>query len=176
MPTYTWLSVTTLVNCTEAPASAASGKGPSVHDVRENAALRQLALRVLAHHAGPDAGAEAFAAAAYRAYDDLARVSAQLIGQAGVDALTSRALHLAQQAYPWLVHRREPEQAEGPFAQVIACLKRQQPAVATEAAGAVFATLAGLLVTFIGESLTTQLLRKAWPDAFSAAGAEEHKA
>src|ERR1700681_4053073 len=102
-----------------------------------NAALRQLALKVLAQHAGPAADAEALAAAAHRAYDDLARVSAPLIGQVGVDVLTSRALHLAQREYPWLV--REPEQADEPFAQVIVCLQRQDPAVATEAAGAVFA-------------------------------------
>jgi hypothetical protein len=104
-------------------------------------------------------------------------VSAQLIGQAGIDALTSRALHLAQQEYPWLVHRREAEQPEGPFAQVVVCLKRQDPVVASEAAGSVLATLALLLVTFIGESLTMQLLRKAWPDAFAdaGAGAEERK-
>ena len=144
--------------------------------VTDNSAVRELALKVLAHHAGPDTGSEAFAAAARRAYDDLARVSAQLIGHAGVEALTGRALHLAQQQYPWLVHRREGEQPEGPFAQVIVCLKRQDPAVAAEAAGAVFAILAGLLVTFIGESLTTQLLQKAWPYAFSGASAKEDKA
>jgi hypothetical protein len=46
-------------------------------------------------------------------------------------------------------------------------------AVAVEAAGAVFATFAGLLITFIGEHLTASLLRKAWPGAFSDAGAEE---
>lgn len=138
----------------------------------ENPVLRRLVVRVLAHHAGSDVGAEAFAAATYRAYDDLARVSTQLIGQAGVDALTGRALHLAQQEYPWLVHRREPEQAEGPFAQVIVCLKRQDPAVATEAAVGVLATLVGLLMIFLGESLTTHLVRKAWPDAFTAESGE----
>ncbi len=145
-----------------------------------HAALRQLALRVLAQHAGSAAGAETLAAAARRAYDDLALVSAPLIGQVGVDALTGRAVHLARREYSWLVGTREstpartertpgtppPEQAEEPFAQVIACLKRQDPVVATEAAGAVFATFAGLLVTFIGEPLTAGLLRKAWPDAF----------
>jgi hypothetical protein len=155
-----------------------------------NAALRQLALKVLAQHAGPAAGAEALAAAARRAYDDLARVSAPLIGQAGVDALTGRALHLARREYPWLADTREgtpartertpgtmpPEHAEGPFAHVILRLERQDPAVATEAAGAVFATFTGLLVTFIGESLTARLLRKAWPDAFSDASREETKA
>ena len=142
----------------------------------EHAALRQLALRVLAQHAGPAAGAKALAAAAHRAYDDLARVSAPLIGQAGVDALTGRALHLAQRDYPWLVRTREPEQAEEPFARFIFCLERQDPAVATEAAGAVFATFAGLLVTFIGEPLTAGLLRKAWPEAFSDESAKEAEA
>lgn len=142
-----------------------------------HAALRQLALRVLAQHAGSAAGAETLAAAARRAYDDLALVSAPLIGQLGVDALTGRAVHLARREYPWLVDTREstpartpgtppPRHAEEPFAQVIACLKRQDPVVATEAAGAVFATFAGLLVTFIGKPLTAGLLRKAWPDAF----------
>ncbi len=139
----------------------------------ENAALRQLALKVLAQHAGSAADAEALAAAARRAYDDLARVSAPLIGQVGVEALTGRALHLAQRESPWLVQTREPEQAERPFTQVIACLERQDRAVAIEAAGAVFATLTGLLVTFIGEPLTARLLRQAWPDAFSGASTEE---
>ena len=138
-----------------------------------NAALRQLALKVLAQHAGSAPGAEALAAAARRAYDDLARVSAPLIGQVGVDALTGRAVHLARREYPWLVDTREPEQAEEPFAQVIVCLERQDPAVATEAAGAVFATFTGLLATFIGEPLTAGLLRKAWPAAFSDASTEE---
>jgi hypothetical protein len=135
-------------------------------------ALRELALSVLAQRAGPAAEAEALAAAAQRAYDDLLRVSTPLIGQVGVDALMGRALHLAQQQFPWLLHTREPEQWAGPFAQVIFGLERQDPAVALEAAGAVFAIFIGLLVTFIGEPLTTGLLRKAWPDAFAGASTE----
>ena len=139
-------------------------------------ALRQLALKVVTQHAGRAAGAEALAAAAHRAYDDLARVSAPLIGQVGVDALTGRALHLAQREYPWLVYAREPGQPEGPFARVTSSLGRQDPAVAADAAGAVLATFTGLLVTFIGEPLTEGLLRKAWPAVFSNARMEEHEA
>jgi len=139
----------------------------------EHSALRRLALKVLAQHAGSAADAKALAAAARRAYADLARVSAPLIGQVGVEALTGRALHLVQREYPWLVQTREPEQGERPFTQVSACLERQDPAVAVEAAGAVFATLTGLLVTFIGEPLTARLLRQAWPDAFSDASTKE---
>jgi hypothetical protein len=139
-----------------------------------DAALRQLALKVLAQHAGSAAGAETLAAAAGRAYDDLAQVSAPLIGQVGVDALTGRALYLARQEYSWLVDaRRAAPHTHEPFAQVIVSLERQNPAVATEGAAAVFAIFAGLLVTFIGEPLTAGLLRKAWPKAFSDAHTEE---
>ena len=141
----------------------------------ENAALQRLALKVLALRAGPGAGAEALAAAARRAYDQLAHVVAPLIGQAGVDALTGRALHLTQRQYPWLVPPGD-QQSEGLFARVIFRLERQDPAVATEAAGALFATFTGLLVTFIGEPLTARLMRKAWPDAFSEADKEETRA
>jgi hypothetical protein len=139
----------------------------------EYAALRQLALKVLAQHAGSAPGTEALVAAVRRAYDDLARVSAPLIGQVGVDALTGRALHLAQRAHPWLVHTREPEQWKGPFDQMVFCLERQDPAIATEAAGAVFGTLMGLLVSLIGEPLAVGLLRQAWPNAFDEARTEE---
>jgi hypothetical protein len=139
----------------------------------ENPALRRLALKALAQRAGTASGAGDLAAAAQRAYDDLAQVSTPLIGEVGVEALTSRTLYLAQRKYRWLVLTREPNQFKGPFAQIVFCLERQDPAVATEAAGAVLTTLTGLLVTFIGEPLTARLLRKAWPDAFSDASTEE---
>jgi hypothetical protein len=112
-----------------------------------HAALRQLALKVMAQRAGPAAGAEALLAAAQRAYEDLARVSAPLIGDVGVEALTGRAVHLAQREYPWLVHRRESEHTDGPFAPVKTCLERQDPVVAIECVGAVLATFTGLLCT-----------------------------
>src|SRR5688572_8625211 len=139
---------------------------------RGNAALQQLALRVLAHHAGSAPETEALVAAVRRTYDDLARMSTPLIGQVGVDALTGRALHLAQREYSWLAGTPEPGQAS-PFAYVVVRLEQQDPAVASEAASAVFATLTGLLVTFIGESLTSGLLRQAWADAFPGANREE---
>jgi hypothetical protein len=143
---------------------------------RETTPLQQLALRVLAQHAGPAADAEALAAAARRAYDDLVRVSAPLIGQVGVDALIGRALHLAQREYPWLAQTRDPELRTGSIDQIIVCLEQQDPAVAIEAAGAVFGRLTGLLVTFIGEPLTMGLLRVAWPDAFSDISTQETQA
>jgi hypothetical protein len=138
-----------------------------------DAALRQLALKVLGQHAGSAAGTQEIAATAHRAYDDLAHVSTSLIGQVGVAALTDRALHLARREYPWLGGTREPAQGDAPFARVIVSLAGQPPATATEGAAAVFAIIMRLLVTFIGEPLTTGLLRKAWPSAFSDAPTKE---
>ncbi len=138
-----------------------------------DSALRRLALNVLAQHSGSAAGAAALAAAARRAYDDLAHASTPLIGQVGVHALTARALHLAQLEYPWLVAARESAQTDEPFAQTIASLEQQDATIAAAGAAAVFAIFAGLLVTFIGEPLTTRLLRQAWPAAFSDAPAKE---
>ena len=135
-------------------------------NMQGDAALRQLALRVLAQHAGPAAGAEAIAAAAGRAYDDLARVLATVIGEAGANALADRALHLAKSEYPWLAPTREPAYAEMKFSQIIAPLARQDPAVGAAAAAAVLAAFLGLLATFIGEPLAARLWRQAWPDVF----------
>jgi hypothetical protein len=52
-------------------------------------------------------------------------------------------------------------------------LEQQPPAAATEAAVAVLATACELLASFIGETLTTNLLHEAWPDDFAADITEE---
>jgi hypothetical protein len=130
-------------------------------------------VRVLGHYAGPEPGAEALASAAARSYGELVRVVAPLIGHVGAASLTGRALHLAARAHPCLVRTREQEQGANPFAQVVACVRQQDPAVGTAAAAAVFAIFTSLLGTFIGERLTQRLLRKAWPDVFFDAAPEE---
>jgi hypothetical protein len=129
-------------------------------------ALGRLARTMLARRAGPAADAGAIAAAAERAYTDLVRVLAAVIGDLGVQALTDRTLHLAKREFAWLIPPPEPGDAQEYFAHVVASLKRQEPAVATDAAAAVFATFLELLATFIGESLAARLVRQAWPDAF----------
>ena len=133
---------------------------------------RWVARGVLARHAVPAADATAVAAATSRAYDDLQRVLAPVIGNVGVAAMTDRALHLAAGEYPWLP-RHQPGSPDTPFTQVIDALKRQDPILATEAAAAVLETILGLLTTFIGEPLTGRLVQQAWPHAASGADTEE---
>ena len=133
-----------------------------------------LVSKMLALRAGKSPDADALAAAARTAFGDVERVAVSLIGPAGVDALAGRALHLAQREHPCLKPLpSQPDQPSEPFVQVVACLQQQDPAVATAAAGALFAILIDLLVTFIGKRLTTRLLLQAWPDVFVDARIEE---
>ena len=142
-------------------------------DPGHEARRRRLARGVLAPHAGAAVDATAVAAAASRAYDDLARVLAPVIGDVGVAAMTDRALHLATRAHPWLPSS-EPGAADMGFTNVIDALRRQDdPAVAAEAAAAVFEALLGLLATFIGEPLAARLVQQGWPHAVSSADTEE---
>src|SRR5687767_4512808 len=118
-----------------------SGRGGSAEPMRsrrrtvslDSEALRELALKIIAHHAGPNPGPKAVASAAERSYEDLVRVVAPLIGHVGADSLTGRAMHLAAREHPCLVSTRELEQGVRPFAHVVGCVTQQDPAVATAA-------------------------------------------
>jgi hypothetical protein len=132
--------------------------------------LQRLTQRGLRSYVGSDADAAEVAAAARRAYDELAGVCAPLIGQRGIEALMARAVHLAQREHPWLV--QAPERQEHPFAHIELCLTHQDPPTATAAGARVLANLAGLLVTLIGDGLTSRLVHAAWP-TWSLDGPEE---
>ncbi len=55
------------------------------------------------------------------------------------------------------------------------CLQARDPAVSAESAETLFATFFALITTFIGERLTTQVLRSAWPTIEQAAPRETEK-
>ena len=141
-----------------------------------SAELRQLAERVLTSTHGSQKDPALVAAAARRAYLDLVHVLTPIIGQTGTNALTARAVHLAGREHPYLNAARSPEPTDDVFERVAVLLRQHDPAVAVATGAAVLAALAGLLVTFIGESLTMRLLRQAWPDGFSDAGRKEGRA
>lgn len=86
---------------------------------------------------------------------------ATLMGNEGFRALLSRALALANVEVPWLgtVHVKADGSMEG-----LNEIKAQvEPEDIAEGSVVVFAQLLGLLVAFIGETLTLRMVREVWP-------------
>jgi hypothetical protein len=130
--------------------------------------MRQRVFRrMLTREAGTGANAPAIAAAARRLCERFAERLTPLIGNAGVAAICARSLHLSQRNVPGLAPLRASAPGDAPFALLQLSLEQQEPAAATDAAVALLATVSELLALFIGESLTTRLLREAWPDDFA---------
>ena len=68
----------------------------------------------------------------------------------------------AKLAYAEFASLAEVAAPEG-LTKLGACLQALDPAAATEAAATLFGTFFELITTFIGERLTVQVLRSAWP-------------
>ena len=117
----------------------------------------ERARRLLAHE-GAAGSADECATAAGRVYNKLQVQLGPLVGSAGVEALLVRSVKLTRDEFSFL----EVDVVEG-STKLRECLQAQDPAVVMESAAALFGTFFTLITTFIGERLTTQALRGAWP-------------
>lgn len=123
------------------------------------APLRDLAARLLAEEcertgtSGPSS--------AVQVCEKFGRVISQVAGRAGYRSLLSRALAFAQDEVPGMavVHVSQDGQLEG-FADARATTDTDE---FTRGEVSIVAHLLGLLHTFIGEPLTEQLVKEAWP-------------
>jgi hypothetical protein len=134
---------------------------------------QQVFRRLLAREAGTGANAPAVAAAARRLSERLAEQLTPLIGDAGVAAICARSLHLTLRSVQGLAPVATAVQGDSPCVLLQRSLEQQELAPATEAAVVALTTVTGLLASFIGEGLTTTLLRQAWPEDFPGDTTEE---
>ena len=126
--------------------------------------------RLLVREDGTGAGAPVIAAAVRLHGERFTQRLAPIIGEGGVTAICDRSLQLTESRFPGLAADRSSDQSTAPFARAQLSLEHQAPAVAANAAVALFTTMSELLISLIGEGLTTRLLREAWPDDFPSAG------
>ena len=135
-----------------------SQKGRTLVDKSQPAQLEK-ARRLLAHEGATGRAGQRAQPVAGRVYDKLHGCLAPLVGEAGAQLLFLRSARLSQGAFAWL--------GEAPVGQSSQRLREflhaQKPAVATEAAAALFGNVLTLMTVFIGARLTSQLLRGAWP-------------
>lgn len=102
--------------------------------------------------------AHAWAVAAGRVYDKLHAHLDPILGVAGVQALLVRSARLAHDDFTCL-----KAAAVGDSTKLRECLQAQDVAIAAETAVALFGHFFALITAFIGEPLTSQVLRRAWP-------------
>jgi hypothetical protein len=129
--------------------------------------------RLLAREAGATIDAPAVAAAARRLSEHFAGELTPLIGELGVTAIYARSLHLAQQKFHGLAPVLASQQNDEPIARAQRLIEHQESAVANDLAIAMLTSAVELLSSFIGEGLTTSLLRKTWPDDFAGSTTED---
>ena len=137
-------------------------RGPGDHIralSRANPAQLERARRLLAHEGAAGSAHERAATAASRVYDKIHAHMAPLVGDAGVQLLFARSAKLAQGEFTGLA---EISILEG-STPLRERLQEQESPLAPESAEALFGTFFALIATFIGERLTNQMLRRAWP-------------
>lgn len=134
-------------------------------DAPANEDLKSIATAVLRKRAGPSTNPEKMLLAIGRAWDDAARLLAPILGDAGFEALRSRALYLAQREFP-PDRAAERTAAEKLPVDMGTWLQQFEPSMAIEAASTMFSAFGNLLQNLIGDRLTMRLLRKAWPEGF----------
>ena len=97
--------------------------------------------------------------AASRVYEKLLAQLSPLLGVNGVRALLGRSARLRKAEFAFLADPTVVESAE----RLHAALRELAPDAASAAAEGLFGTFCALITTFIGERLTAEVLRTAWP-------------
>lgn len=127
--------------------------------------MRDLAQRLLTHESAEGNTSEPPGSATFRVYEKLRQRLGELAGTAGFQALASRALALAKSEDPSLGPVRvAPDGKLDGMSAVESAINTEKDRV-HEGGVVLISRLLGLLLIFLGEALTMNLIRDVWPDA-----------
>jgi hypothetical protein len=127
---------------------------------KPGAAQIGTARQLLVLEGASPGNAEECATAAARVYDKFHAHLSPLLGSSGVQALLVRSARRVQAEFALLTDGIAMVDSS---TKLHAYLGTLDPQVAAQAAEALFGTFFTLLTTFIGERLTREALRRAWP-------------
>lgn len=133
--------------------------------MRPTPSLIDAATRLLRRAGGSADDAASVPGAAAKTLAELTVSIAAFVGTAGARALFARTIVLAQREHGWLgpvVAAR----GEDPWPALRAALDGRRD-VAWSVSHALVADYLALVVTFVGEALTLQIVRQSFPDAFA---------
>src|SRR5476651_184742 len=123
--------------------------------------MRDFAERLIAYETEGSKSSETKAPTAFLVSERLRPHLARLMGKVGFRELLSRALVLANAEVPWL--RAVRVKADGSFEGLDELGAQVGPDEIFEGRVVLLAQLLGLLTAFIGENLTSRLVREVWP-------------
>lgn len=123
--------------------------------------MREFAKRLTAYESLGNKSEEAVFPAGFHASDKLRPQLTTLMGNGGYRGLLARALALASAEVPWL--RAVHVKADGTLEGLAELHEQLDPDEFLEGRVVLLSQLLGLLVAFIGEELTTRLVREVWP-------------
>ena len=123
--------------------------------------MRDFAERLIADETRESKSSESRAPAAFHVFEKLRPHLTTLMGNTGFHALLTRALSVANAEDPSL--RAVHVKADGSLEGLEELQAQGDPAEIAEGSVVLVAQLLGLLVAFIGEKLTLQMVRDVWP-------------
>jgi hypothetical protein len=123
--------------------------------------MRDFSERLIAHATRGNRSSETETPAIFLVVEKLRPNLVTLLGNVGFRALLSRALVLTNSEIAWL--RAVHVKADGSLEGLHELEAQLDPEEIAEGTVVLLAQLLGLLVVFIGESLTLRLVRDVWP-------------
>lgn len=98
-----------------------------------------------------------------------------IVGDSGFNALYTRSLFLAQPTYPWLAAHASSSPTGQRFAELRISFETQTPEVARAANCLLLITFTDILISLIGEPLTTRIFSSAWGKHAQESASKEYK-
>jgi hypothetical protein len=125
---------------------------------------RDLAHRLLTYEADEDNTSEPAGSASLRVYEKLRKRLGELAGTAGFQSLASRALTVARSEVPSLSAVRVAADGNLEGMSTIESPANGEKDRIHEGGVVLISRLLGLLLIFLGEALTMNLVRDVWPE------------
>jgi hypothetical protein len=114
--------------------------------------------------------------AAIDLWERMATQIISIVGEDGFNSLYARSVFLSQSRFPWLAASQLTPPINQRFAELKTRLEGQTPTQASEANSLLLITFTDILVSLIGEQLTTRILGLAWGiDTSNSTGKEIQK-
>lgn len=127
--------------------------------------MRDLAQRLLTYESDGGDTSEPVGSATLRVYEKLRKSLGELAGTAGFQSLASRALTLARSEDPSLVSVRVAADGNLEGMSAVESVNNADMDRAHKGGVILISRLLGLLLIFLGEALTMNLIRDVWPNA-----------